>query len=68
MTTRDLAPSTGGRSRVRSGGNLPRAVSFWSLATLLMFFLFAASAPSPLYADYLARFHFSQITLTEIYA
>jgi hypothetical protein len=32
---------------------------FWLLATVLGFLLFAASAPSPLYAVYAARWHFS---------
>lgn len=48
--------------------NLSRAVSFWLLAGLLVFFLFAASAPSPLYADYQKMWHFSSSTLTAIYA
>lgn len=52
----------------RAGSTLPRAASFWLLAALLVFFLFAASAPSPLYAVYQARFGFSSITLTAIYA
>jgi MFS family permease len=47
---------------------LPRAASFWLLAVLLGFFLFAASAPSPLYAVYRSMFGFSPITLTAIYA
>jgi MFS family permease len=42
--------------------------SFWVLAVLLGFFLFAASAPSPLYPIYAARWRFSSITLTVIYA
>lgn len=55
--------------RARGGGvRLPRAASFWLLAALLGFFLFTASAPSPLYAVYQARFRFSPITLTSIYA
>jgi MFS family permease len=45
-----------------------RAVSFWILAVLLGLFLFAASAPSPLYAVYAERWHFSSINLTAIYA
>lgn len=47
---------------------LPRAASFWLLAVLFVLFLFAASAPSPLYAVYRSRFGFSAITLTAIYA
>ena len=47
---------------------LSRAPSFWLLATLLAFLLFAASAPSPLYVVYEAKWHFSSITLTAIFA
>ncbi|TMD10922.1 MAG: MFS transporter, partial [Chloroflexi bacterium] len=32
-----------------------------------MLFLFAAAAPSPLYAVYAAKLHFSPITLTEVF-
>lgn len=45
-----------------------RGLAFWSLALVLAFFLFAASAPSPLYAVYQSLWHFSPITLTVIYA
>ncbi len=45
-----------------------RAASFWALAALLGFFLFAASAPSPLYAVYQKEWHFAPVVLTEIYA
>ena len=47
---------------------LSHGVSFWFLAVLLGFFLFAASAPSPLYGIYEAMWHFSPIILTAIYA
>lgn len=47
---------------------LSRTVSFWLLAVLLGFFLFAASAPSPLYAIYAKLFRFSPTTVTAIYA
>src|SRR5258707_14397765 len=46
---------------------LSRAASFWLLATVFAFFLFAAGAPSPLYAVYAAHWHFSSITLTAIF-
>lgn len=52
----------------RAAPKLSRAPSFWLLAVMLASFLFAASAPSPLYATYEATWHFSSITLTEIYA
>jgi MFS family permease len=41
---------------------------FWSLAVLLSLFLFAASAPSPLYALYAEKWQFSSTTVTLIYA
>jgi MFS family permease len=44
-----------------------RAGSFWLLATLLALLSAASSAPSPLYALYAARWHFSSITLTAIF-
>ena len=48
--------------------NLANDASFWLLATLLGFFLFAASAPSPLYGVYAMMWHFSSTTITTIYA
>ena len=47
---------------------LPRTVSFWLLAAVLVFLLCAATAPSPLYAIYQQRWQFPAITLTLIYA
>ncbi len=58
----------GGDSARKSMAVLPHEVSFWFLAILLGFLLFAASAPSPLYGIYEAMWHFSPITLTAIYA
>src|SRR2546425_3639853 len=46
---------------------LSRAASFWLLATVFAFFLFAAGAPSPLYVVYEAMWHFSSIPLTAIF-
>ncbi|HEX2241247.1 MAG TPA: MFS transporter, partial [Actinomycetota bacterium] len=43
-------------------------ISFWTLTALLGFFLFAASAPSSLYRLYAAKWDFSALTLTAIYA
>jgi predicted MFS family arabinose efflux permease len=45
-----------------------RQTSFWIVAFTLGLFLFAAAAPSPLYAVYAAKFHFSAIVLTEVFA
>jgi MFS family permease len=47
---------------------LPKTLSFWLLAVLLGFFLFAASAPSPLYGIYARLWRFSPTTITAIYA
>jgi MFS family permease len=47
---------------------LSRSTSFWLLAALLGFLLFAASAPSPLYPVYEERWRFSSVTLTVIFA
>jgi MFS family permease len=49
-------------------GGLSRPLAFWLLAVLLTFFLFAASAPSPLYSIWAATWHFPPSTLTQIYA
>ena len=51
-----------------AGSKVSRRASFWLLAALLVLLLFAASAPSPLYAVYAAMWQFSSITLTAIYA
>jgi predicted MFS family arabinose efflux permease len=47
---------------------LPRTVTFWLLAVVLSLFLFAASAPSPLYALYASKWLFSSTAVTLIYA
>jgi hypothetical protein len=50
------------------GRRLPTYVWFWLLGGLLGLFLFAASAPSPLYALYQVDFGFTSSTLTLIFA
>ena len=45
-----------------------RRPSFWIVAATLGLFLFAAAAPSPLYAVYAARWNFSAAALTEVFA
>jgi MFS family permease len=45
-----------------------RPAAFWLLAVLLGFFLFAASAPSPLYRVYAKLWQFSPTTVTTVYA
>jgi MFS family permease len=47
---------------------VPDTVAFWGLGGLLAWLMFAASAPSPLYRIYAARWHFSPLTLTVIFA
>jgi len=42
--------------------------AFWTLGAILLAFLFAASAPSPLYVVYQARWGFSAATLTTVFA
>jgi MFS family permease len=45
-----------------------QAPAFWLVAATLGFLLFASSAPSPLYVVYQAKWHFSPITLTSVFA
>lgn len=47
---------------------LRRRASFWFVAITLGLMLFASSAPSPLYVVYQARWHFSAVTLTSVFA
>ena len=47
---------------------MSRGAGFWLLAAVLGFLLAAASAPSPLYAVYSAKWAFSSTTLTAIFA
>lgn len=66
MKTTDMA-----RGRVAGGllaGRAGRSASFWIVATTFGLFLFAAAAPSPLYAVYAARWRFSAVALTEVFA
>ncbi|WP_158220274.1 MFS transporter [Kineosporia sp. A_224] len=44
------------------------AVPFWTVAVVLTLFLTGASAPSPMYALYASRWHFSPTTLTAVFA
>jgi MFS family permease len=61
MTTPAVPPpASGARSSARRG--------FWTVATVLGLFLTAASAPSPLYDTYAARWHFGPTTVTVIFA
>ena len=49
-------------------GRVSRSQAFWIVAAIFGLFLFAAAAPSPLYAVYAASWHFSAIELTEVFA
>ena len=46
----------------RSAGRLPASAAFVLQASVVVFFLAASSAPTPLYALYQARWGFSPIT------
>src|SRR3954470_650775 len=52
----------------RRSRQLSHATAFWLVAATLVFLLFASSAPSPLYVVYQARWHFSPLTLTSVFA
>lgn len=52
----------------RTSGSLPDSVAFWAVAATYGVFMFAASAPAPLYRVYAARWHFSPLTLTIVFA
>ena len=54
--------------KARSAASGGKTASFWLLAVLLGFFLFAASAPSPLYGTYAKLWRFSSTTVTTVYA
>src|ERR1700722_2636014 len=59
-----------GLSKYRPGPwpKLPDAAAFWALASVLGLFMFAASAPSPLYQLYATKWHFSSLVLTIVFA
>ena len=48
--------------------SLPDSVAFWGIGGTLGAFMFAASAPAPLYGVYASRWHFSALTLTIVFA
>jgi MFS family permease len=47
---------------------MSRRLAFWTFAAAFWLFLFAAAAPSPLYAVYAARWQFSSLEVTEVFA
>lgn len=52
----------------RRRARLPDSVAFWGVGGTYGVFMFAASAPAPLYHVYAARWHFSPLTLTIVFA
>ncbi len=60
--------SEAGRTPGRLRARLSRPAAFWLVGVVLGFLLFAASAPSPIYVIYQARWHFSPTTLTAVFA
>jgi len=52
----------------RSAGRLPASAAFVLQASVVVFFLAASAAPTPLYALYQARWGFSASTLTAVFA
>ena len=59
--TSAITPSTGATRR------LPPATALWLLASIMVGFLAASSAPSPLYAVYREAWGFSALTLTLVF-
>jgi MFS family permease len=47
---------------------VPGALAFWLSAVVFFLLLFASGAPTPLYDVYQAKWHFSTITLTAVFA
>ena len=54
--------------RAAGSNEARRKVGFWVLATTLVTFFAASSAPTPLYLVYQSRWHFSSVTLTLVFA
>jgi Major Facilitator Superfamily len=66
VPTTQAALATGSR-RPAMRFRVPARASFWVMIVAYLGLMFAASAPSPLYVVYQARWHFSAITLTSIF-
>src|SRR5437588_2921397 len=66
LSVSDMVPVT--TSPPATHETVRRRQAFWIGAATFGLFLFAAAAPSPLYAVYAARWHFSAISLTEVFA
>jgi hypothetical protein len=68
MTTLEPAPRSSQSSRVAGRHQLPGAAGFWLIAVLMVLFMYAAAAPTPLYRVYQAQWGFSAATLTAVFA
>ena len=74
ITSRRLPPGSSTTGRSGQSAITPpssagvKARGFWTVAAVLGLFYAAASAPSPLYADYAARWHFADDLLTVVFA
>ena len=62
------ARPSGGQARRSGRMRLPRPVAFWVTAAMMVLFMYAAAAPTPLYRVYQAKWHFSAATLTAVFA
>jgi predicted MFS family arabinose efflux permease len=51
-----------------SAWTLPQGPAFWLVAAVLFVLLLASGAPAPLYRVYQVQWHFSETTLTEVFA
>lgn len=55
------------RTQVAASASQGTGRAFWIIAAISFLYLFAASAPSPLYGVYAANWHFSPVTLTVVF-
>jgi MFS family permease len=61
-------PISGAEASQGGAAGLSDPVAFWSVGAILSLFLVGSAAPSPLYQIYAARWHFSSLTLTVVFA
>jgi Major Facilitator Superfamily len=61
-------PSASRAARRHARPVLPRLAGFWLVAGVFILLFFSTAAPSPLYGVYQARWGFSAITLTAVFA
>jgi MFS family permease len=58
----------GARARLLRRQTLPGPVTFWVTVAMMVLFVYASTAPTPLYRVYEAKWGFSATTLTAIFA